>query len=519
MAVALSEASDVPAPQDKALDEETRIRSLITAEEMFPALERLVMGAKKELLLSFRIFDARTRLRTEEALDLGLKTWADLMVHTAERGVKVRMLLADFDPIFTGELHRAAWASARSFGARLPEGAELICALHECRSAPIWKYVFHVPIAKRLEAMREISDEHLTPFQHRSLRGDWELRPVTLHQKLAVADGRAAIIGGLDVDERRWDTPDHDQRPEETWHDVSLHVEGPPAQDIRAHFAQCWQRALDDDATCFTAEKSPVPDPGHVRKPAPPAPRVIRTLSCDGTRPLQLGAKTMLREHEEEHLAAFEKAEKSIYIETQFFRHAPLARALAAAAKRRPELELVLLMPTEPEEVIFQGATGFEMRHAQALQLRCLDICKRAFGDRMTTVSPVQPRPAKNNDPLPYKGGRVVYVHAKVTIVDDHTAIVGSANLNGRSMKWDTEASLVFHTPEDVKALRDRLARIWLADHYKEGDPHRAGIWRRAAEENAQREPEDRVGFMLPYPERRNRRFARFLPILPPEMF
>jgi hypothetical protein len=86
-------------------------------------------------------------------------------------------------------------------------------------------------------------------------------------------------------------------------------------------------------------------------------------------------------------------------------------------------------------------------------------------------------------------------------------------------MKWDTEASLVFHTPEDVKALRDRLARIWLADHYKEGDPHRAGIWRRAAEENAQREPEDRVGFMLPYPERRNRRFARFLPILPPEMF
>ena len=28
-----------------------------------------------------------------------------------------------------------------------------------------------------------------------------------------------------------------------------------------------------------------------------------------------------------------------------------------------------------------------------------------------------------------------------------------------------------------------------------------------------------KVGFMLPYPERRNRRFSRFLPILPPEMF
>lgn len=497
----------------------TRIRSLITAEEMFPALERLVLGAEKELLLSFRIFDARTRLRSEEARELGLKTWADLMTYVAERGVKVRLLLADFDPIFTGDLHRAAWASARNFGARLPEGAELICALHECRSSTIWQYVFYLPIKKRLDAMRNIPDEHMTPFQHRAQQGDWDLRPVTLHQKLAVADGREAIIGGLDVDERRWDTPDHDQKPEETWHDVSLHVVGPPAQDIRAHFAECWQRAIDDDATCFTAEKTPVPDPGHVRKPAPPAPRVIRTLSCDGSRPLQLGAKTMLREHEEAHLAAFEKAERSIYIETQFFRHAPLAKGLAEAAKRRPELELVLLMPTEPEEVIFQGQTGFEMRHAQALQIHCLDICKRAFGDRMATVSPVQPRPARDNDPLPLKGGRVVYVHAKVTIVDDHTAIVGSANLNGRSMRWDTEASLMFHDPADVTALRDRLARIWLDEHYDRGDPHRAEIWRRAAEDNAQRAPEDRAGFMLPYPERRNRRFARFLPILPPEMF
>ncbi|WP_375689286.1 phospholipase D family protein [Pseudooceanicola sp. LIPI14-2-Ac024] len=506
------------APVDRAA-EGYSLRSLITAEEMFPDLERLALGAETELLMSFRIFDARTGLRSDEAKELGLATWADLLTHVAERGVKLRILLADFDPIFAGDLHRNAWTSARIFGSRLPDSAELLCALHECRSAPMWKWVFRAAVNKRLRAMRELPPEHLTTLQNRALQGDWDLRPVTLHQKLAVADGRRAIIGGLDVDERRWDTPEHDQRPEETWHDVSLRVEGPPAADIRAHFANCWQRALDDDATRFTEQATPVPDPGKLSRPEPPAPRVIRTVSCRGKGAMQLGAETMLHEHEDAHIAAFARAEHSIYIETQFFRHAPLAEALAEVAARQPRLQLVLLMPTEPDRVIFDGQTGVDSRHAQALQIRCLDILKRAFGDRMMTVSPVQPRKAKNGDPMPLKGGRVVYVHSKVTIVDDHTAIVGSANLNGRSMKWDTEASLMFHDPGEVRDLRERLARIWLDDHYGDGDPDRAATWRRAAEKNAKRAPDERAGFMLPYPEQRNRRFARFLPILPPEMF
>lgn len=508
-----------PAAEDMPQDRRAEIRPLITAAEMFPALECMALQARHELLLSFRVFDARTALRSEAAAELGLKTWADLLTHVAGQGVKLRLLLADFDPIFTGDLHRQAWASARNFAARLPDTAELICALHDCRSAPIWKWIFRGPVNARLAEIARIPDESKTPLQHRALRGDWDLRPVTLHQKLAVADGQCAIIGGMDVDERRWDDLDHDQRQDQTWHDVSLRVAGPVAQDIRAHFAECWDRAMASGGTIFSPGASAVPRVRPVAGAAPGAPRVIRTLSCRSRSPWRLGAHTQVREHEEAHLAAFARARHSIYIETQFFRHAPLARALAAAARREPGLQLILFMPTEPERVIFDRKEGLDSRHAQALQIRCIDICKRAFGPRLTTVSPVQPRPAGPGEHLPVRGARIVYVHSKVTVVDDHTAIVGSANLNGRSMRWDTEASLMYHDPADVRALRDRLATIWLQGENGGADPALAATWRQVARANARRAPEERGSFVMPYPERRNRRFARFMPILPPEMF
>jgi len=500
------------------------IRPLITASEMFPELERLCLGAREELCLSFRVFDARTRLRSDEAKALELESWADLLTHVAERGVKLRMLLADFDPIFTGDLHRSAWASARIFGRRLPEDAELLCAMHECRSAPVWKWLFWPQIRRRLQEMRKLPDEKMTPFQHQALRGKWDLRPVTLHQKLAVADGERAIIGGLDVDERRWDDPDHEQEQAQTWHDISLLVEGPVCGSIRSHFAECWDRALADDATRFTADATPVPNAPPLpplKRPVPEnaLPRVIRTISCRPSGRFRLGADPMLREHEEAHIDAFSRARKSIYIETQFFRHKPLAHALAEAAYREPELELILLLPTEPERLIFDGHDGFDTRHAQALQLRCLDIIRKAFGNRMAVVAPVQPRPARPSDNMPVKGAGIVYVHSKVTLVDDHTAIVGSANLNGRSMKWDTEASLLFHSAKDIEALRERLAGIWLREQADLGCHRKAATWTEAARRNAARKPEEREGFMMPWPERRNRRFARFIPILPPEMF
>lgn len=61
------------------------------------------------------------------------------------------------------------------------------------------------------------------------------LCPATHHQKLAVFDRKRLYVGGLDLDERFYDTPDHHLLGQETWHDVQLMVEGPVARDAAAH--------------------------------------------------------------------------------------------------------------------------------------------------------------------------------------------------------------------------------------------------------------------------------------------
>ena len=190
---------------------------------------------------------------------------------------------------------------------------------------------------------------------------------------------------------------------------------------------------------------------------------------------------------------------------------------VARRAREVPDLNLILVVPTEPERIIFGRDNGMDARHAQALQIRCLALLRRAFGDRMTVVSPAQPRPAPDGTPMPVAGAGIIYLHSKVTLVDDRIGIVGSANLNGRSLLWDTEAALEIRDPDGIRALRLRLSSKWLAD--APGDPALARTWTDAATAAAALPPEERKTKVLPYPEERNRRFARYLPILPAAMF
>ncbi|MGI3163386.1 phospholipase D family protein [Pseudooceanicola sp. 200-1SW] len=506
---------------------------LVTAAEMFPALETLCLGAGREILMSFRILDPRTRLRSPEAEALGLTTWAELVAYQAAKGVKVRLLIADFDPVFAPDLHRDAWDAGTGFAAGLmaeaaPEGAagfhgaEVQVAQHPASAAPLWRRIFGRSVSDAVAALRQRNPERLTPPQLQALSGAVTLRPASLHQKFAVVDGRRAIIGGLDVDERRWDDEAHRRRAEETWHDVSLQVEGPVTADLRRHFADCWDQARQAQAASFAATPTPVQTTAPLveRHRAPLGPRLLRTRSEARRGPLRLGPKPATTEHEEAHLAAFDSAERLIYLESQFFRHMPLARALARAAKRAPDLNCILVLPTEPERVIFNGDRSIDARHELALQLRALTHIRRAFGDRLALVAPAQPRPAPRHTPKPLHGAGVIYLHSKVTLVDDTLAILGSANLNGRSMRWDTEASLQFHDAAQIADLRARLMQSWLQDRMKGmGDPQDARAWTRLAQEEAARDPEDRRAHILPWPEARNRRLARFLPVLPSEMF
>ncbi|MGR3375262.1 phospholipase D-like domain-containing protein [Salipiger abyssi] len=490
---------------------------LITAAEGFPALERLADTAREELVLSFRIFDPRTRLRSPELIERGLHTWADLLAQVARRGVRLRLILADFDPVFTSDLHRLAWTSASGFAEVLQGDAQVLCAPHGQKAGPLWHLAMRGRIGASLRALRSEDPARLTPVQRALIKGPVRLRPVTIHQKFAVADGTRCIIGGLDINERRYDTPDHDRPPAETWHDVSMQVEDADfSAALRLHFAETWNAAL----ACGTPSLSGAAEPLDTSiRPQPPADlRLVRTVSAPCGGPARLAPRARVQDHEKALIAMIGEAQRHIYIETQFLRHRPIVEALARAARRHPDLQLVIVLPPAAERVLFSSDIGWDARHGHALQTEAAARLSHVFGDRLALISPGQERPAED-EVAQVLGAGPVYVHSKVTLIDDRVGMVGSANLNGRSLRWDTEASVLFRRPDDVKALRERLAEKWLGPRLGAQSTVQARTWRQAALANAAKPPEEREGFALPYPMAQSKKLSRLLPLLPADMF
>ena len=507
----------------------------MTAAEAYPVLERAFLSARAEIVAGFRVFDLKTRLRSPEALAIGT-SWFDLVIHTLRRGVAIRIVLSDFDPVARPRLHRATWRTVRMFWAAADlagPGARLVVvpSTHSA-VAGIWPRLLFWPVvqsrlarvsgwlrrqldAHRMAALREMPGVRRMlaakdALPRPRLFAVPPLSPATHHQKLAVFDAEAVYIGGLDLDERFYDTPDHRLPGHETWHDVQLMIRGPVAADARAHLEQF----------LGIIEGSAAADP-----PAPERERLrfVRTLSRRRKRGAWrfISPEPVVQEIEAAHAEWIARAEGLIYIETQYFRNRRMARRLAQAARERPGLKMILILPAAPDDVAFEGATGLDARLGEFLQAKCLRILRRAFGRRLFVGGAAQPRRTRARGRAQLKGAPLVYIHAKVSIFDDRAAIVSSANLNGRSLRWDTEAGVVMADPHVVAGLRRRLMEHWLPagagpDFF---DPDRAmQAWWGLAARNARLPPERRRGFLLPYNLRSAETFGRAFPLVPDEM-
>lgn len=515
------------------LREKKGTRVLLTAAEAYPAFERAVLDAKTEIWASFRIFDLDTRLRSDEALQIG-ETWFDLMVHTLARGVRVRMVITDFDPVARPKVHAMTWRSMRQFcAAREAAGpnADLVVrpSLHASRTGILPRIAVYPMAASAMRRackwlneldpdLRRATMQNL-PGLMRYLRTNPdggvsplrfivpELFPATHHQKLAVFDRRLLYIGGLDLNERRYDSPDHRQPGRETWHDVQLMMDGRVVAEAQRH--------LETFLSVVAGASSPAP----VRQ-------LLRTLSRQRLRNAAFfGPKPVANEILEGHKILIRRAKRLIYLETQYFRDRQLARALADAARANPDLGLILILPAAPEEVAFDGSEQLDSRYGEFLQARCVRKVRDAFRERAFIGAGAQPRAAtrsyrkKSRERL--RGAELVYIHSKVSIFDDTEAIVSSANLNGRSLRWDTEAGVFLSNGRTVDKLRRRVFGHWLPADADEAffDPATAArAWRRLAIRNARREPEEREGFILPYDLKAAEAFGVELPVIPEEM-
>ena len=547
---------------------------LVMASEAYPEMERLVMSAREELLIGLHVFQGDTKLHSKEALEAGHAVWSDLLCDAMERGVSVRILLTDFDPAGIPELHVTAWRrvkelleSMRGHIERMPELFELQVVLPAGRVGVAQRRLFWPPLYVFLRSWVDGNRDDVphspgwwknlvsldeVPFRVR-FNPPKLLSSTTLHQKFIVADGRSAVIGGLDVDERRYDDPKHARDAPETWHDVTLRVEGPVAGDIATHFRECWDRNLATGhslleeyiehhglvgarARPFDAPPREAPSPERVTEPSV---RLVRTLSQEDTHPFALGPKPEITEIEEAYVEAIGEARSLIYIESQYLRARAIREALVEAGEREKGLGLVIVLPGAPEDIAYEGRAGSVQRYGEWLQSRVVHALRKTFGERVGLYAVVQDRERDEQGERDALYGRgMVYVHSKIMTVDDRLAIVGSANLNGRSMRWDTELCVRVRSTEFATDLKRRLFEIHLgpdgaaladerdglkvARAWRANAEARAMLWEERFAQGPTGDDNDRArarrGGVVPFPERKMHRFSKRSVFIPEDM-
>ncbi|MBT2439596.1 phospholipase [Streptomyces sp. ISL-36] len=281
---------------------------------------------------------------------------------------------------------------------------------------------------------------------------DMRVRPGgSHHQKLVVLrhPGRperdVAYVGGIDLCHNRNDDATHrgdrqsaplapEYGPHPPWHDVQLALRGPAVGDVEAVFRERWEDPAPLSRSPLARLRSLAhgddPDAGELPpQAADPAPCGTHTVQVLRTYPNRLlggypfapdGERSIARAY----LKALRRARALIYLEDQYLWSPRVIASFAEALRRHPRLLLLAVIPSVPEQ------NGRLTRPMNLIgRITALDELRRAGGDRVAVYS------------LENHGGDLVYVHAKVCVIDDVWASVGSDNINLRSWTHDSELS------------------------------------------------------------------------------
>lgn len=270
---------------------------------------------------------------------------------------------------------------------------------------------------------------------------------------------------------------DRSRIPRMPWHDISMQVVGQPARDLTRHFVQRWNYVR------------------RGRKPTRPTPFLLpppdykkedlEALGLTGTCEVQilrsastwsLGIDETECSIQNAYVKMIEDSEHFVYMENQFFITSTetlnnkmvnrIGDALVNRAIRAYENDedwraviLIPLMPGFQNEVDEQDGTSVRL----ILQCQFRSICRgdhSIFG-RLRTAG---------IDPEDYiqffslrQWGKIgngiltteqLYIHAKVIIVDDRVALIGSANINERSMlgNRDSECAAIVRDTDMISS-------------------------------------------------------------------
>jgi cardiolipin synthase len=249
--------------------------------------------------------------------------------------------------------------------------------------------------------------ERFNPVLMARLRGNSAI--FRTHRKIVICDGRVGFTGGINVSDQQSAAA----RGDAAWRDTAIRLEGAAVHGLQLAFLENWAFA--------TGGASPVPRATlrHYFPEEPPGDFEVQIVPSGPDQDLSAVAHL--------HVAAIGAARQRVWISTPYFvPDEALAASLASAALRGVDVRLILPFATDS---------------------RVVDAASRTY-----------------HDPLVRAGARIwLYgppmLHAKTCVVDEDVAIVGTANLDNRSLRLNFEITAVLYGPRPAAALAELFER------------------------------------------------------------
>ncbi len=415
------------------------VRPLVDGEAAFRRICEAVESAKKSAWVTVAFIDRDVQMPD------GRGSFFDVLDHAANRGLDVRALCWRFEPhgeprviasAFRGDQEERAWLTER--GSRF-----------------------------------RVRWDHNPGYCH--------------HQKSWVIDAgqpeETAFVGGINLHHNSVVPAGH-PLPEHTrgsTHDVYAELRGPAATDVHHNFIQRWNEASEREHDHgFWLDGDDLLFPSTCSAPAGDAllqiTRTVRGgLYSDDTPtpggnpfPIADGESSIL----EQYVAAIDAARHAIYVEDQAIGSPVVVSRLEEALQRGVDVTFLVPGVPHPDMAAARKAASSGPFFDQLARLGQHENFLLAGIARIN----------------PGHGYCDIYVHAKIALIDDVWATIGSANIANRSFYRDTELNASFWHPKTVRALRVELLVEHLGEDTERLDARDAmRRYRDAARDNADR--------------------------------
>jgi cardiolipin synthase A/B len=266
-----------------------------------------------------------------------------------------------------------------------------------------------------------------------SIRWDRAGEAFCHHQKSWIADAgtesEIAFVGGINLNPSLVVSPGHRDRAD-GGHDAYVEIRGPSAADVHRSFVQRWNDASDRAVAGGVWGPKGQDDLEEPTRPSSPC----------GSSVVQI-QRTLRRSSErdifKQYLQAIESARHAIYIENQALEDPEIVARLEGALRRG--VVVVALVPAPDHEADHQRESVASFSPLNALG--------NHDGFTLAGISVPQADGTRS----------AVHVHAKLMLVDDVFATIGSCNIRPRSFHEHTELNASILDPEVVRRLREQL--------------------------------------------------------------